>query len=40
MVHQHRVVIVVVADAVVLGSLERGHRQKVSTDADAKVTWR
>ncbi len=31
MVHQHGVVIVVVADAVVLGSLELGHRQKVST---------
>ena len=40
MVHQHGVVVIVVADGVVLGSLERGHGQKVSIHRYAKVTRR
>jgi len=33
MVHQHGVVVVIIADAVVLGSLERSHGPNVSTHA-------
>jgi hypothetical protein len=39
-VHEHRIVIVVVADGVVLGSSKRGHRLKVSTPPYRQVTER